>query len=416
MLSDRGRQKGAATLLGTVIVLGLMTLIVFFANRNVLFERKTSANQYRSVRAIEAAEAGVEWTLANLNAARKITNACATSAVATDRQFRDVYLDPDANGSFKEAFATSMPVCTLIGGAWSCSCPANGNAATVASCSAPEGCPTFRVEFANVAADATMVRVRVVGCTNSQQPCVPSASTADGTATITQVIKALSGLSSLPAAAITAKQNVDFGSNAITASNTDPGTNGITINAGGSITGFLNDSTLHTLPGTPPTSSLVGNDGSLAALTDDQMFMTYFGMTKDQFKTQASTTVVNCGGVCNAQMTAAVDGGARTIWVEGDMTLNANGVYGSPTSPVVMVINGNVELRGTMTIYGVVYCQNGVWDNTGGGNAQVIGAAIAEGSFTATGTPDPTYDPNVLRRLRETTGDFAKVPGAWRDF
>ena len=98
------------------------------------------------------------------------------------------------------------------------------------------------------------------------------------------------------------------------------------------------------------------------------------------------------------------------------MTLNSNGTYGSPTAPVILVVNGNVHVQGTITIYGVLYCQDGTWDNTGGGDAQIVGAAIAEGNFTATGTPNPTYDPNVLRRLRETTGQYAKVPGGWRDF
>ena len=52
------RQTGAATLLVTIIVLMVMTLITFFANRNILFETKTAANQYRSAKAIEAAEIG----------------------------------------------------------------------------------------------------------------------------------------------------------------------------------------------------------------------------------------------------------------------------------------------------------------------------------------------------------------------
>jgi hypothetical protein len=246
---------------------------------------------------------------------------------------------------------------------------------------------------------------------------VPGASgTADGTATIVQMMKVLSGLATLPGAAITAKGYVDFGANAITATNRDPGTNGVTINAGSTITGFINTSTIQSLPGTPVDASLIPNDTSLSSLSDDQMFKTYFGVTKDEFRNSSSTTVVNCGGVCNTQILDAIANGARSIWVEGDMTLNANNVFGSPERPIMLVTNGNIEVRGTMTIYGVVYCQNSTWDNTGGGNAQIIGAAISEGNFTATGTPDPTYDPAVLRRLRETTGEFAKLPGGWRDF
>jgi Tfp pilus assembly protein PilX len=409
------RQRGAATLFTTIIVLVLMTMIAFFANRGVIFESKTAANQYRSTKAIEVADAGLEWALANLNSMRKINTACETTGGVA--AFRDRYLDPDNNGSYAEAFATATPLSTLSGSGWSHSCPVNGSTPTAATCSASDGCPTFRIGFERMPADPTLVRVSSVGCTNAQRPCVTTAGAdADGTAIVSQVLKLASGLATIPAAAITAKGYVDFGSNAITATNTDPGSNGITINAGLNITGKINDSTIETLPGTPIEASLIGNDTSLSALSDDQMFRTFFGSSKEQFRDSPATTVVNCNGVCNTTLLDAIAGGARTIWVEGDMVLNANNVFGSLQRPVMLVVNGNIEVRGNMTFYGVLYCQNSTWDNTGGGNAQIIGAAISEGNFTATGTPDPTYDPNVLRRLRESTGQYAKVPGGWRDF
>lgn len=431
--AGRARQRGAVTLFSAVIILVLMSMVAFFANRNILFERKTSANQYRSSKAIEAADAGVEWAMANLNTLRKITAACALSAVGTDRSFRDRYLDGNNNGLYDDVSATdpalftdSTPLCTRIGGNWSCSCP-TAAAPTAATCTEAEGCPTFRLGFERVIvdpakaapldADQNQVRVISTGCTNAQRPCVPTASAAaDGTATARQVLKLMNGLATIPASAITAKGNVDFGSNAITATNLDPGTNGVTINAGGTITGFINDSTIHTLPGTPPTASLIPSDTSLSSMSDDQMFMSYFGVTKDAFRNSTATKTITCSGVCNSELANAINEGARQIWVEGDITLNQNATYGSETAPIMLVVNGNIELRGTMIIYGLVYCQDSTWDNTGGGDATVIGAVISEGNFTATGTPNPTYDPDVLRRLRDTTGAYAKVPGGWRDF
>lgn len=431
------RQRGAATLFTTIIVLVLMTMIAFFANRGVLFERKTAANQYRSTKAIEAADAGLEWALANLNSFRRITAGCATTTASGSRTFRDRYLDPDGDGSFAsragvampasmEPFAATAALCTRSGTGWSCSCPAEGAQPVAAACTDPQGCPTFRVSFssvrldddpANPQMDPTLVRVTSMGCTDARQPCVPGAAdAADGTAEVNQVFKLASALATLPAAAITAKGYVDFGSNAITATNTDPGTNGVTINAGLDITGFINDSTIDTLPGTPVGASLIGNDTSLATLSDDQMFRTFFGTSKEQFRDSPSTTIVTCSGVCNTTLLNAIDGGARTIWVEGDMVLNANNVFGSLARPVMLVVNGNIEVRGNITFYGVLYCQDSTWDNTGGGNAQIFGAAISEGNFTATGTPDPTYDPRVLQNLRQTTGQYAKVPGGWRDY
>ena len=445
-----GRQRGAATLFTTIIVLVLMTLIAFFANRSVIFESRTAANQYRSTKALEAAEAGIEWSLANLNSLRRITAACATSTGSGTRSFRDVYLDPDDNALFDERYLTervppateppaSTPTCVrLASGTWSCACPVGGAAPTVAACDDPAGCPSFRVWFERVSdspaqppadaapsptetaprlLDASLVRVFSRGCTGPQRPCVPGAAAeADGSALVEQVVKLSSGLATVPAAAITAKGYVDFGSNAITATNTDPGTNGITINAGLTVGGFINDSTIETLPGTPVAASLVGNDTSLASLTDDQMFQTFFGTSKTNFRNAASTTVVSCSGVCNTTIESAIAGGARVIWVDGNMTLNANSVFGSEQRPVMVVVDGNIEVRGNIVFYGVLYCQNSTWDNTGGGNAQVFGAAISEGNFEATGTPDPTYRADILANLNKTTGQYARVPGGWRDF
>lgn len=447
------RQTGAATLMVTLIVLMVMTMITFFANRNILFETKTAANQYRSVKAIEAAQAGVEWAIAKFNDMHKITASCGLSSLTSDRTMRDKYLDPDRDGKYSPTdppvsglptcpqpaeppygnaayegarYVRDGPACTLISGVWQCSCPAAGALPTLPPCSDPKGCPTFRLRFQNVVncalatpavQDPGLVRITSIGCNDSQKPCVPAAGgSADGTATVTQLVKLLNGLATVPAAALTAKGNVNFGSNAITATNVDPGTNGITINAGGNITGFIDPKTVQSLPGTPPTASLVGNDASLATLTDDQMFASFFGMSKDAFKAASATTVVNCSGVCNAEVLSAIDSGARQIWVDGNLSLNSNAVFGSASNPIMLVVNGNAEVRGTMTIYGVLYCQDGTWDNTGGGDAQIIGAAIAEGNFTATGTPNPTYDPNVLANLRGTSGQFAKLPGGWRDF
>jgi Tfp pilus assembly protein PilX len=53
-------QQGAATLVISLVLLFGMTVAAFFANRGLIFEQKTSANQYRSTRAFEMAEAGLE--------------------------------------------------------------------------------------------------------------------------------------------------------------------------------------------------------------------------------------------------------------------------------------------------------------------------------------------------------------------
>lgn len=411
------KQKGIALVAALTILVG-MTLIAFFANRSLIFEQKTSANQTRSTRAMEAAEAGLEWALANLNFQKKIDTACAAlaSPAGSDKTFRNRYLDPDGNGLYSETFSTVTPGCLSNGTTWTCSCPTSGNP-SFGACTAAGGCPTFTVSFQQVSGQPTMVQVISTGCTSPDQPCVPgSASAADSTATVRQIFKIQAGLATPPAAPLTAKGNVDFGSNAITVTNADPGTNGITIDAGGNITGFINQTTVQTLPGTPAAASLVGSDTSLSSLTDDQMFQTFFGQSKSAFQAAPDTSQFTCSGTCTNAFESFVNSGANVIWVNGDLNINSNATIGSPTNPVIIVVDGNAHLNGNLVIYGVVYCTDMTWDNTGGGGAKIIGAAIAEGNFTTTGTPDPTYSPDVLNRLKTTTGQFAKVLGSWRDF
>ncbi len=60
-------QRGAASLAVTLLLLFSVTLAVFFANRSLIFEQKTSANQLRATVAFEAAEAGLEWAIAQIN-------------------------------------------------------------------------------------------------------------------------------------------------------------------------------------------------------------------------------------------------------------------------------------------------------------------------------------------------------------
>ena len=56
----RHDQHGVAALVVVMALLFAMVLVAVFANRNLVFEQRASANQYRSSQAFEAAEAGIE--------------------------------------------------------------------------------------------------------------------------------------------------------------------------------------------------------------------------------------------------------------------------------------------------------------------------------------------------------------------
>lgn len=398
-------ERGSATLGVMMALLFGMTLIVFFVNRSTLVEIKTSANQFRAAKAMEAAEAGQEWVLAQLNSISRVNATCVPIAppFGAASTFKKQYLDPDNNPATL-AYSGLTPGCIAAGGTWNCSCPTGTAAPSLAGTGS-----AFTVAFAPVGADPALVRVTSTGC--ASWPC----SETSGMAKVEQILIFVPALQTPPAAPLTAKSNVNFGANAITVTNTDPSTNGITINAGGTINGMVNSSTITTTPGTPPQNSLVGGDTSLSSLSDDQMFRTFFGRSKETFRDAPSTTRISCPSNCTQTLLNTVEAGATTIWVTGDMDINSNAIFGGEASPIVLVVDGNIHLNGGLTIYGVVYSTDTEWNNTGGGNGTVLGAMIAEGSFVATGTPNPTYDPKVLQSLRGNNGHYVKVPGSWKD-
>lgn len=406
-------QRGAAVLAVTMLLLLGMTLIVFFANRTLIFEQKTSANQVRSTIAQATADAGLEWAIANLNLGKKVDTTCTiiTNPGANDKLYRDRYLDPNTTGSFAGPFAAISTGCVNVNGALTCSCPTTGNASFGTSTG-----PAFSVAYNTVAGHTDMVEVVATGCDAAALPCVAgAASTSDSTAISRQIVKLAPALATPPAAALTAGGDVSFGSNAINVTNADESTNGITVNAGGTITGKVSASTITTVPGTPVGASLVSGDTSLSSLSGAQFFQTFFGVSESTFQNAPTTTQITCSSGCETALSTAISQGVSNLYSNGDMSLSGNGTYGSATAPVILVVHGNFHVNGGVTIYGVVYCDAITWDETGGGNASIIGAAIAQGNFTATGTPNPTYDPKVLAALKKS-GQFAKVMGSWRDF
>jgi Tfp pilus assembly protein PilX len=422
-------ERGLAATAAALLLFLAMGIIVAFTNRSLVFEQRTSANQYRYTKAFEAAEAGIEWAVASLNLRDEIRQNCrpesdATVTVApttlTASSFRGVHMSVNGNTGALASLGRSS-VCVITATGYECSCNAAGDAALVAA--NLQG-PAFKVQFlatdeSGAALADGVARLLVQGCTSLAGNCHPAATgTPDGTAAVRVLLGVLPALGTAPAATITAKTDVTWGGSgaAVGVVNTDSSTNGITINAGGTVD--EEKARITTIPGSPPSSSIIENDTSLSSISSDQMFQTFFGMTKAQFISLA--TSVTCPNNCSSTLEAAVNntpaGETPIIYVTNDLDVNGNVSIGSTTNPVILVVNGNIHLNGTMDVFGMVYAASSTWDNTGGGSAFLRGAAVSEGAFTGNGTPDFYFDADVLKRLRFQPGAFMKIPGSWKDF
>jgi Tfp pilus assembly protein PilX len=411
-------QRGVAATAAALLLFLAMGIVVAFTNRNLIFEQRTSANQYRYTKAFEMAEAGMEWANVMLNDGRLISTSCAADATGPS-SFRDRYLT--VNSSTTAITVNGAPpkaVCTVSGTSYTCSCADTGSTAIASSANSGGA---FMVTFAATGTNG-LLRVEVTGCTSAEGVCHPSASgTPDSTAKITTLMGVLPALGTVPGAAITAKGDVTWSGSgaALGVVNDNPKYNGITINAGGTID--EDKARITTIPGSSPASSIIENDSALSSITPDQMFYAFLGMTKTQFKAlaQQSGAVVTCPSNCTSTLENAVNSLGQTsrfIWVDNDMDINGNIAFGTTDYPVVIVVNGNIHLNGTMDVIGLVYAASATWDNTGGGSAFLRGAAVSEGDFTGNGTPDFYFDADVLEKLKRRPGAFVRLPGSWKDY
>lgn len=433
------KQRGATTLIVSLILLFGMTLIAFFVNRSMLFEQKTSANQLRSTKAFEAAEAGIEWATAMLNDPRYIDESCTTAGTNT-QSFRKKYLLPyNAATGFTPA-TTARPGCSISTTTGtpvlSCSCPdtPSTNPSLTSTTDA-----TFTVTFDPVdttTPDNESVLITSYGCTaaGGGDRCVPgNTNNADAYQKISVIVKLRPTVRAVPAAAITTGGSLQLTSAASSITNTDPGSNGILVNAGGGINTttvpscngngngeFKDFQNKSTLPGTPWQNSMIANDTSLSTLSTnpDAMFESYFGTTINQFKTDTSTKILpSSGASCTSverDFYSEFDKGYRSFYTDCDFQTSNN--MGSAADPIIFVTTGALKFNGGEKIYGLVYGDQATWDQVGLGNGEINGALIVRGNYCANANANYNYDAEALKNIRGSTGSLVRVPGSWKDF
>ena len=422
----RANQRGVAALVITLVLFFTMMLAALYVNRNLVFEQRSSANQYRATQAFEAAEAGLEWAGAMLNNPQRIGADCQASA-APGSSFRDRFLTQDRTSSRFAArswnnagsAAPLQAACVRSPGGWSCACPGDG-APVLAAPAGDSAAPAFILKFAG-GDKPGVLRVVSTGCTNLAGTCAPgSADRADATATVEVSFGLLPAIATLPVAALTARGSVDAGAAAIGLHNADAASGGIAVHAGALIAAPL--ARLSVPAGSAAAQALVEGDAALAALSPERLFSTYFGIDKLAWKNQLVVRRVACGADCAGPLASAIDSavGNPMLWVspppgtpariDGPVTL------GSPERPVVIVVDGALQLGGAVRLHGVVYSGSLRWSDTPGPGALLRGAAIVEGDYSGNAGADLVYDAPLLAILETATGSFARINGSWRDY
>lgn len=444
------RQRGAATLVVVMILFFIISLVAAYTNRNLIFEQRTSSNQYRSTQALEAAEAGLEWAVTMLNFGR-IDTSCNKSASNTDGSFRGRYISTDPiTGKFTPVLnpaGTEFPTCVSNGSGWDCACP--DPSASTPTLTPPAGtavAPAFRVRLRAASGTAIppvpkqpgVIWVDVVGCTRldpvgAANPCLSFAGQGtlnEGRVVVSSMLALGGSASGMPLAALTVRGDVALtGSGAFNGYNTGVGASGLAIHASGTIlpTGL----TRRGAPGAPEASTQAGGDSGLAP-TDagafstlisgyDRSFASIFNMRPESYQEQQAAVFIDCSAGCNASTVysnAIERNPGRPLWLNGN--LNVDSSLGTADKPLLLVVHGEVTFSTAAEINGLVYVRLprplGVSTWTTSGTGRINGAVVVDGDVVGTGNTTVVYDSAILQRVRYGSGSFVRVPGSWRDF
>jgi Tfp pilus assembly protein PilX len=412
------RQSGVATLLVVMGLFFVVSMVAAYTSRNLIFEQRTSANQYRATQAFEAAEAGLEWAVAMLNAGQIDAQCTAPAAGSNANTFRQRYVADLTNSGAAAAAAT--PGCQLGAGAagWACGCPnAGAPGVVVASGASPQ--PAFRVRFRDLGLPyPRFLTIESRGCTSPDETCLSQAEVrgaGSGAAALVSIKAALvPALAARPQAAVTVAKEVVNGLTG-KAVNTDATSAGITVQYGRG-TG-IESLVAVTTAGSGSTANGVIRDDSLGGLQPVQVFERFFGMPVLRFASQPSTVAAcSSSASCSFSQVLAVSAAnpGRPVWVPGDLAIDQTQPLGTADFPTLLVVGGEVRVSANAQITGLLFSLGDV--EFASGSSSIQGALITAGRALGPGSIIASYDRAVIDRIRNTQGTIVRVPGSWKDF
>ncbi|MDR3491227.1 MAG: hypothetical protein P4M12_04185 [Gammaproteobacteria bacterium] len=349
-------QKGAATLLLTMIMLVTATLIIIFAASYSRMQQKIVSNQYQSSQSYEAAEAGIEFGVVYFQ-----QNSAAILA--------------NPVGGHIPAYSNSSTTNVTLG---------NNS--------------KYTIVYSNpIANNYNLIRITSTG-TN-----------ADGTSTkvMVQDIAFVSMLSSPPTVPIIVQGGVTMSGNAEVSNFS----NTTTIVSGGSLTMSGNASTETASGGSSAghiRSDIQQNVASIAAMTSTQFFAQYFAAGSGAVKNAVDT-------VYTSNYSAANGSSGTSIWIDQAASFAGNTTIGTSSNPVLLIVNGNLNVSGNLTVYGFVYVIGNIAIS---GNAEINGALTGTGTLSTSGNGEIIFNNNDLTQVQQlgSMSNWGKVPGSWKDY
>lgn len=388
------REKGAATLVVSVVLLIGVTLIALLTAKTVLVETKLMADDYRTVQASAAANYAMDYAVNYFDKG---------GFDQDDDDVVDTLAVPSLSSSYGGQTITATATFDNTAGTY---CVPAGTT---------ESMSTGMITAVGYSDDGEAVRtitqcVGPISLLAGDGPDMPLISRSD--------------------VAMTGNANIV---NRYTNTNIWSG-DAVTIGSSSSMKTYIKNSAVGTLTtaqllDTVPANNtmlvsnrnlgngadIIDNDPTLNSLTATDFFQNFFNVdNRETVKNLAKDIGQYYTDIGNAI------GKSGIIWVEGTQSLNSNGTIGSTDSPAIMIVNGNLSASGGPTVYGLVYVV-GQFNVTG--TVSIVGTSIVEnnsgaaGAVTGTGTLNLIYWQDFLTGADgDIPGLSAVIAGSWRDF
>ncbi len=424
------KQQGAATLLTALVLLISITLVILLTAKTVLVETQVTADNYRTSQATAAATAAMDQAVAYFYAGgldqdgvwgvdykgpgtEPTTANCAMPAAAATTAF-PMTLTAGAQTTLAHFYFNNTPTSPL---------PTNPTTKDIACGSKPSDMTQALVTAKGWSDDCTAVRT-ITQCVTTfkifpdkrlHQPVVSKAGVgAFGNATL---INRYTNSNIWSGGAATASgaafatylrpsntESADYTTDQLDSADKTANTQLVSNKKTGNGIDIITDD--------PTLGTITTSTTDLTDPAKNQLFYMLFAQTKSVIKAAADTA-----GQLFPTGTS-LTGKTGLVWVEGDGSLSGNDVIGSPTSPVILIINGDLSFTGG-TIYGVVYV-TGATKITG--NPVVKGSIVAENSAPSTGAGALTlvYKPwggdGTASPPPFMAGTGAVIAGSWKDW
>lgn len=487
-VSIKSRERGVVTLTIGILLLILITLVVLQGARVGILEQRISSNEYRAKEAMGAAEAGLGMATEFIK-----ENRTRVRRPNADGGWRDFWVECDADNPCPEVDESSLtgvtyrfnppdafsdPFAPLANGAsydidlFLCQIGTDASG-KFDTCIEDTGAGTDPIHQDASEDFAILTTSEGYSADRNQEGDSPFAGSAR--AEVRQLVATFASLPIATPSPLTAAATIDGGGTFEIVGNPNGGGPGVPISVwsggdfqmGGSILTCEIDEYLRAgeVSGEEEDAAfscdISGNSGcncSEEPLSDadqehidvvdannaddgyaeqtepfpDDIFEHIFGVPKIDYQQVKEMAEVRTACGADGDDAALDENSTGFYWVEGDCEVQAKAVIGSPLEPVLLVVEGDVTLKGGARLFGIVFafsctddppCQSENELIAGGrfkvnGTAGFYGALVSDHQMDGTnGTFHVVFNDKIIQRVRglDSLKSVGQVPGSWTD-